>query len=467
MYESKIDTSETKEVNVVPNNLNSNNKSVIAGEEVILNEETKSDEDININEQKTKKLLDKKIIIGIICILAIVLCIVIYTLFIADKDIENDTDNLKNEEKLLVKDNEKYEGLNYSMKKENIIQQGFFYDYSRNLEGNKVDVSYIKVEGLKDKTLEEKINLKLKEEVENLYNEKNLQDSNVLYNHIYNYTDVYIFNNVLSTMYCEEICDVDGNIVYKYKGVNINLKDFKNFDIKDVFVNTANLEQIFVGNSIDNMVFSVSPKNIYYLNSDNKIKTVNLYEHKDIVAIYKRFYENKKLFEKTYNANPYIFTTKRFIESDIYGLEEDNLFIDTCNTLVDKDINEKIEEVVNQLYKEAVNKARNLSYSNPSKRYLVQIIPSIEKNSDNKFDVIIKYNTYEIDKKFFNENIERFVIESENKVDRETNIVDYFKNTVMDADNYLNNLTTDIIKKEIDENGKEVSNENQMNMGIS
>jgi len=215
------------------------------------------------------------------------------------------------------------------------------------------------------------------------------------------------------------------------------------------------------------MVFSVSPKNIYYLNSENKIKTINLYENRDIVAIYKRFYESRKMFEKTFNANPYIFTTKRFIESDIYGLEEDNLFIDTCNTLVDKEFNDKIKEVVNELYKEAVNKARNLSYSNPSKRYLVQIIPSVEKNNNDKFDVIIKYNTYEIDKKFFNENIEKFVIESENKVDRETNIVEYFKNTIMDADNYLNNLNTDIIKKQIDENGKEVSNQSQIDMGIS
>ncbi len=464
MYQSKIDTSETKEVNVVSDNSNLDKKSVVAGEEVVLNEEESYK---NTNEQKTKKLLDKKIIIGIVCILAIILCIVIYSLFIAGKDTENDTNNLKTEEKLLVRENEKYEGLNYSMIKENVAKQGFFYDYSKNLEGNKVDVSYIKVQGLKDKSLEEKINTKLEEEAKKMYNDKKLQDSNILYNHIYNYTDVYIFNNVLSTMYCEETCDIDGNVVYAYKGININLKDFKEFNIKDVFINTVNLEQLFKDDSIDDMVFSVSPKNIYYLNSENKIKTINLYENRDIVAIYKRFYESRKMFEKTFNANPYIFTTKRFIESDIYGLEEDNLFIDTCNTLVDKEFNDKIKEVVNELYKEAVNKARNLSYSNPSKRYLVQIIPSVEKNNNDKFDVIIKYNTYEIDKKFFNENIEKFVIESENKVDRETNIVEYFKNTIMDADNYLNNLNTDIIKKQIDENGKEVSNQSQIDMGIS
>lgn len=464
MYNPNIDSSKTREVDVVE----TPRKSVVAGEEVVLNEDIKKDNSKTIDEEKNKKLLDKKIIIGIICILAVILCSIIYLAFISNKDSNDDSNGLKNENNLLVNDNEKYEGLNYSMIKENIVTQGFFYDYSKNLEGNKVDVSYIKVEGLKDKSLEQKINESLKEEVEALYNEKNLQDPNVLYNHIYNYTDVYIFNNVLSTMYCEEKCDIEGNVVYIYKGVNINLKDLKEFKIQDIFINTANLSEIFL--DLDNLekdvIFSVSPKNIYYLNDEGKIKIINLYEHKDTVAIYKRFNENKKIFEKTYNSNPYAFTTKKFFEADVYGLEEDNLFIDTCNLLIEKDINDKIKEAANTIYKEAVNKARNLSYSNPSKRYLVQIIPSLEKNKDSNYVITVKSNTYEIEKKFFNENIERFVIESENKIEKEIVVMDFFKDAVINGDEYLNNLNTDTIKKEFDEDGKEINYEKETNLNI-
>ena len=139
MYNSDLDDSQTKEVEIA-NNIEKAKNSVVAGEEVILNEN--SEEKMNENsDEKTKKLLDKKIVIGIICILAIVLCIVIYAVFIKGEKVEENSSSLSDETNLLVKDKETYEGLNYSMEVETIEQLGFFYNYSKNLEGNKIDVS--------------------------------------------------------------------------------------------------------------------------------------------------------------------------------------------------------------------------------------------------------------------------------------------------------------------------------------
>ena len=471
MYNSDLDDSQTKEVEIA-NNIEKAKNSVVAGEEVILNEN--SEEKMNENsDEKTKKLLDKKIVIGIICILAIVLCIVIYAVFIKGEKVEENSSSLSDETNLLVKDKETYEGLNYSMEVETIEQLGFFYNYSKNLEGNKIDVSYIKVSGLKDSTLESKINDKLKSEAESMYDKNNVQDSQVLYDHIYNYTDVYIFNNVLSTLYCEEKCDIDGNVTYTYKGININLRDFKEFNLNDVFINTANVEEIVSSqtelNYNENIIFSVSPKFIYLADENGKIDKVSLYNNKDKVAIYNRFNENKKLFNKTYNASPYAFTTKKFFEADIYGLEEDNLFIDTCNLLIDSEYTEEIIDAAQDLYKEAVNKARNLSYANPSKRYLVQIIPNVIKNSKDNYEIKVKINSYEISKQFFNEHIVNFVVESENKGNEEINVVDYFNDSVLSAEKYLNNMNTEEITKEVDKDGKEIIEDNTKNenSGIS
>ena len=67
-------------------------------------------------------------------------------------------EEIVDESKLIVNEPETYEGLNYSVEKVNLLQQSFFYDLDRGIEGSKIDLSFLKVAGLKDKSLEEKIN---------------------------------------------------------------------------------------------------------------------------------------------------------------------------------------------------------------------------------------------------------------------------------------------------------------------
>ena len=464
MDNSNLDNSETKEIKINSSNEDTR-KSVVAGEEVVL-------QDDNSSDIRTKKLLNKKIIIGLICILAIIICVVVYTLFTSDQKDEEKENIPQEEADLVIKENETYEGLNYTMNVEVIELLGFFYNYSKELEGNKIDVSYVKVSGLKDTELEEKINEKLKSEAESMYNSDNIQDPNILYDHIYNYTDVYIFNNVLSTLYCEEKSDVNGNVTYSYKSVNINLRDFEDFTLSDVFISGTNIEEIINSNTnatySEDLVFSVSPKFLYVVNNSGEVEKISLYDNKEYIAIYKRFFDNKKLFNKTFNATPYAFTTKKFIESDVYGLEEDNLFIDTCNLALEYNYSEEIESAIAPLYKEAVNKARNLSYSNSSKRYLVQIVSDIEKINDNEYKLKVEYKEYEIAKQFFDDSIIEFVVASENKSDKEINVTDYFDNTVLNAAEYLNGMDSETYTKTVDANGVEITqNDKNVNIGIS
>ena len=147
MYNSNSENSQIED----GNKAQTRKSSIVAGDEVVLNENSK---DI---DEKTKKLLNKKIVIGIICILAIIMCVVIYSVLLSKNDNEQENE-LNSEAQLLVKDNETYEGLNYTTNVNEIAKLGFYYNYSKNEEGVKIEATYISVDGLKDEELEAKIN---------------------------------------------------------------------------------------------------------------------------------------------------------------------------------------------------------------------------------------------------------------------------------------------------------------------
>lgn len=420
-------------------------------------EQTKQVTTIAEESNTPKRKINKKIVFGVACATVVLLGVVGGVIFTRSKNNEEVVD----EKELLVTEKDTYEGLNYTESKEEIEKKSFFYDLDRNLEGSKIDVSYISVSGLKDNSTQIKINEILRETASNMYDSTSLGNSNVLYDHVYNYTDVYIFNNVVSTMYCREFCDIEGNISYEYSSVNINLKNFETINFKDIFIDTANLDEIVsqdIKQKIEDgsIIYSISPKNIYIV-SDEGVDTISLYDNIDKVAIYKRFANNKKLFNKTYSAKPYVFTTKKFYETDSYGLVESNLFIDTFNIYAKENIeyNDNVLESLNTLYKEAVNKAKNLSYSNPSKRYIVQLIPKIEEEDNEYLKLSVIYTSFEINKEFFSENIEKFIVSSENKSRDEITLVQYFNNPVMDAGSYLVKTNNDILEKVVDKDGKE------------
>lgn len=460
MYNSEND--QTREIDT---SVSARKRSVIAGEEIVLDEErdaVENEETDKVANEKTKKPANKKLVIGLVCLFAVILSIVVYTLVTKDGNKNENSNNLNNESNLLVDEKYYYEGLNYTVTKEYIHQIGFFYDYSRNLEGKKIDVSYSKVEGLKDKSLQDKINKLLEKTATDMYVPENVQDNTVLYDHIYNCTDVYIFNNVLSTIFCKEFCDVEGNVSYEYKSVNINLKAFEPFNFADIFTSTTDTSTLIPQDAkmkydSENFAFAISPKLIYIPLDDGKFKYINLYENKDKVAIYKRYATDEKMFDATFKAAPYAFTTKKFLEADSYGLVEDNLFIDTNNMTIGTDFSEELKTAARNEYNNVINQVKNISYSNPSKRYLAQITTNIEKDKyDEKlYNVTVDYEIYEIEKEFFNQNIVKFVVASENKINQDYVSPKYFTNTAMDAEVYLKNTQSDTVIKKLNEKGEE------------
>lgn len=408
---------------------------------------------------KSKKIY----VIGAIAALAIVG--VVLTATLAPKK-KNEDNKEADDAHLAIKIGEKYEGLNYTREKETLVDEGFFYNYNKNQEGSKIDVSYIKVDGLIEDSLEKMINTTLKIAAESHYDENNLSDSNVLYDHISNYTDVYIFNNVLSTMYKHEFCDIEGNTKIEYFSININLKDNKEFKLEDVFINNADLSTIIPGYNSD-MTFCVSPKFVYYVDSSNKVQKVSLYENSENVAIYNRFFDNKRLFEKTYKSYPYAYTVKNLTESDVYGIQDGNVFIDTVDKLIGLDYPQKVIDEAYKLYKDGVNRGMNLAYSNPSKRYLIQLVPSIDKEDDDTYTIKVKYVAVNVDKNFFINSIDEFIVASENKSKSETETVNYLENPPLNGSYYLNGIINDTLRKQVNKEGEEITTNVTTSAGIS
>ena len=86
---------------------------------------------------------------------------------------------------------------------------------------------------------------------------------------------------------------------------------------------------------------------------------------------------------------------------------------------------------------------------------------------------MVKYNEYEISKKFFDDNLVEFVVASENKNDEEISVVNYFDNTALNAAEYLNGMSSETMTKTVDADGVELkenintNNSQNQNMGIS
>ena len=467
---NNIDNDKTKEISTITDakldDIQTKKSSVIAGEEIVLNNQEDSKE-LKSRSNKTKDIakdktpLDKRFVFGIaggiICLLAI-----FFIVFVKVKVFEEEEEKLKDESNLAqISVEDTYEGFSYSQNVKVLEEIGFFYDYGKNKEGNKINVSTVEIDGLIDTTLQKKINEKIEETVKSLYDPSNVQNTQVLYEHVYIIDEVYIFNNVLSTMVCREVCDTNGNSSKEYVGINLDLNTMKDINFEELFLNTTKIEDILTDDMKEvydsgDFTYSFSPSQIF-IPVGNELEEINMFENKEQIAIYKRFKKDNKIFSNTINSKPYVYTVKKFTDTDLYGLVEDNLFIDTSN-LIKSEYPKEIKDSAYVVYQEAIKAIKSQTKSS-SKTFLAQVIVDIDKIDEKEFEINVKYSIYELDKDFFNNSIIEFVVASENKDNLKVGVTEYFKNTVMNADQYLKAENENIIKKLVDDKGKEIVEE--------
>ena len=109
----------------------------------------------------------------------------------------------------------------------------------------------------------------------------------------------------------------------------------------------------------------------------------------------------------------------------------------------------------------------NLAYSNPSKRYLIQLVPSIDKEDDDTYTIKVKYVAVNVDKNFFINSIDEFIVASENKSKTETETVNYLENPPLNGSYYLNGIINDTLRKQVNKEGEEITTNVTNSAGIS
>ena len=396
--ENKIDNQdEIKEVRNESEIINSKgvqNQTINQDEEI---ENTKSVNSKNKKEKKPKTL--KRIIYGRIIFIIIVMAIVVGTVYyfvMQNNEKNNNTQKDNIVEK--VKEIAKEEDTKYSA----VDLDGSYYtnplkcetktEENSNFDGK--ELKYIEIDGLKDKKLQEEINQKIRDNIDDFVQTTLEKNPEVLSFE----TSAVVegnFANIISIEYIVTIENKGNNYKYYTKGINYNLVNGEKLKLEDVLgpkskISNILLEKLY--NSIaqsyvdfnDGTGYAVQSKDssnieedIYKIVSDfQRGKDVNFYVCPstlyiadedfitdaeimfqgiaDDVIIYDRFNVKTNLYDGRYEkVGPFnnlvteLFVTYKILE------HEENYYIDVSLVNSIKDSNEKVDEKI----KDYINKS--------------------------------------------------------------------------------------------------------------
>ena len=418
-------------------------------------------EKMNINMIKNKG--SKKIIIFLI--IFTIIAILITALLISHKNKEKSQDilDMPQEENEIVVENDKTELVDeshlaiksitelYSENSITIEEKEIKYGKVKDENGEevyKVNISYPQISGLKNKTVQDKINKEIKEKVLSYYDESVLKDSKIV---IFgangyvrsNYGDVLSIEIVEG--YTKQEKNGEENYDYKSYSLNYRLDTGKQIVFNDLFINTANMDNIIQqalykslmdkikyseeSDSTEENEFLVDYANADYSELESEmLKYIKLYREKgpeyfyfiedriylgisDIeleikmeaimqdIAIYKRFLSKETLYEDkskgTKNIFVFNYPKTNYLKEGQYL---DNLYIEVDTNIEyeskngyyydDPDYIKKCNETTDKFLKDYIDKAKN----NPQTAYIIQ--GYIDVNNSEIKDVVEINETY-------------------------------------------------------------------------
>ncbi len=322
-----------------------------------------------------------------------------------------------NKDKLDVKDAVVADGLGIKSLKDTYLPNGLdleevklHYGEEDEYESYPVEISYFKISGLKDKSVEDKINEDIKKRVMALYNPDEMEDEKVESISI-STTSQANFSNVLSFWVIKQVYfkNEDDDISEINLGLNYNLKTGEEIKFTDLFTNDAGTKNIifqsaylsfaseYLGDysdefdgdmskidysSIEDRALKVMQK--YNRDEDyefwfdersihviinNEFITINMRDFYSQIAIYNRYADYEDLFTANDNNKIIVFALNKSAgDLTVYRRVEecdDNLFIDA--EIIDGTIGEEEYEIDYNEYIEDIEEKIN-----ESKKYLEQ-----------------------------------------------------------------------------------------------
>ncbi len=472
-----------------------------------------NDEVKKADANKTSKSRNKRIIMFTSLIIVLCLILTAVAIFINKNNKLKSNDVIDQNEKVEKENNLKVTNLieryaNNSLKIETVEFKEGKKQVFDNYEMYKVEISYAQISGLRNKTVQDKINSEIKQKVFNLYNKKYLNDETI--DRLFINADVISnFGNILSVQ-------IYGTITYKNNGqytydsfntigLNYKLDTGEYLKLKDLFVVSANLNNIVAEskylamawdelkepgelnmNEIDtskyeeemfayvnkfkeqeNPEFYFTPSELYLkVIGEKEYIPIDMAKYYDSIAIYKRYNDISNLYEtKGLNNNkPFVFTSKDQESTYMYDDVLDNLFVDIQINVFESEEAKKAEEKVKPKIEELVKKIKNKASANKNKGIAYKAMIGIYYNqNDNLVNVsyLISENSMSIN--YYKENIHSLIAEFERmpKVSVESSYFSEYEGYQGNS-NLVNNknitIKEIIIDEKYDKNGNIVKN---------
>ena len=386
-------------------------------------------------------------IFSIICIIITFLLIIYDNIEIKEKEEET-----KQEELVTEKD---VQGVDYNGK----YNQNDLIINEENYSEDKIEILYHQIDGLKNKTIQNSINEKIKDTAFNIYKDK-VDDLEQVENISVVVTVRGNFANTLS-MYISYYAKKIGNDDEYYKDIktlNFDLTTGEEITIDKLFTSDAPVEDIFrktmyywivserseqtlQGNCIvedygdieDECAeyvmkykkgqitqFNFSPTHIYLCNPDGTFMLIRIEDYYEYIAIYNRYLTDESIFE---NDNIGLKQLYNFVDREnrkfYYSKYEqtDNYYIDIVIDYLSKQ-NEFTDNLINQKIKDIeaeIEKVKQEIQNNPKNFYILNYYITVSQFASTNDESNITYfefgNSYEMTVLDFEETIEPIIIE--------------------------------------------------------
>lgn len=342
----------------------------------------------------------------------------------------------------------------------NIIEKEFTAGSKVDEFSNKINISYIEIDGLKDKELQQEINNRIEEKVMSMYTEEELANDKI--------EKIYIsalvnanYANVLSILVYKDIWyfNID-ECRYEEEGININLINGEDIAFEELFIKGAPIknilsqaayeacacaipydeDSIYLNNlskkdysHIENEVFSIMQyynNNSYipYSFSHNNIMVyidgysveIPMLDYYKQIAIFNRYQTDKELYDGRFENNQDIMLFTYADDMEMYleynvGKVSENLF--TCIKVAkpDNEYSDIYTPVLEKYIEEINKKIEEYKNANDGKaRYIyVDLRPmTTDWTMETEHLIMVTYSEYETSKEYYNKEFERYIVES-------------------------------------------------------
>ena len=399
-------------------------------------------------------------------------CIITTTILVVYKNIEIET----------VQENTPIEDVTEQIQKKDVPGINLKGTYNQNdltfqekaITQEKVEIRYLQINGLKNKTIQDKINKEIEQVAINCYKNE-VKDLSKILNIQVGMWEAASFANTVSfeISYTAKIDDNDDGFYQGFQGINYDLTTGDKIAIDKIFTSDAPVENILrqsayytlvanraednlagdlvvsdYGNIEDEVAeimnffkkgkmtgFYYTPThvNIYY--KENQNITINMEDFAEYIAIYSRYLTDESIYETNDIGIKNLYTlTRRY--NDVYYYtnyqNEDNYFIDITidfqSTADDEFAKKILQDKIVKIEKE-IEKVKQRVGENQNNFYILNYYISVYTGEEWSTGQTLtscfeRGNTYEMTVHDFEENIEPIIIEYARQ-DESVGIPDY------------------------------------------